>query len=128
MSLSTVVATTFTGHGQTSSGSSTLVVDGATVRSIALTSLQADLLVTMAYAQANCKRLWLLADHAAILETNSSSAADETIPLQAGIPYCWDATGYFANPMTHTITAFYLTNSYAGVTNVDIFLESDATP
>lgn len=67
----------------------------------------ADELVSISFAYAGVKAIWLLASTDLTLNTNLSTGTD-VIELKAGIPFAWTATcNYFPNPFTVDVTAFY---------------------
>jgi hypothetical protein len=76
---------------------------------------QTDLLVAMVFTTASLQAIEILADSNMTLETNSGGAPANTISLKAGIPFLWSKSpGYFANPFTVDVTAWYITNTASG--------------
>lgn len=88
----------------------------------AATDTQVDLQVPYA----NIKALYWLADVAMTVETNSGSAADQTISLAAGVPLVWITGGIGSNPITDNITALYVTAASAGTLKIRVLY--DPTP
>lgn len=69
-----------------------------------------DALLTIAITAANLQELVLTSDKDVTLEANSGSSPAFTISLKAGEPLIWKKSpGYFANPITANVTAFYVT-------------------
>jgi hypothetical protein len=68
-----------------------------------------DQLLSLAFTAANVQGVWLLATQNMTIKTNSSGSPAQTISLVAGIPLYWEASaGYFTNPFTSDVTAFYV--------------------
>ena len=63
---------------------------------------------------------------AATIETNSGSAADDTINLIAGVAYEWQTTDYDPLLLTADVTKIYVTNAAATVITIEVL--QDATP
>lgn len=71
-----------------------------------------DVLYTISFAVANMQSFMLLSDQNMTIKTNSSGSPANTINLIAGNPMIWSkSAGYFANPFTTNVTAFYVTNA-----------------
>lgn len=119
----------FTGYGDTQSGAIALTTDGDNNRGpISLTSMQANKLVSNAFELADIKRMVIFSDKAVLLETNDSGTPDDTITLQANVPFFWDASGYFPNLLGDPVTAIYLTNLASSVATVSLYFPVDGTP
>lgn len=74
-----------------------------------------EIAIAFAFAKLNWVVIWCTAD--ATLETNSSSAPDNTLPLYANTPMIWKKEGgtpYYANPFTANVTKAYLTCAAGG--------------
>ena len=74
------------------------------------------------------KNIVITSDKAITLETNSSSAADETIVLVANRPLLWNAGSYYTNLLATDITAMYFTNASGATATVKIEVLTDPTP
>lgn len=79
--------------------------------------------------QSQLVAVWLLSNAAVTLETNSSSAPDDTIALVANVPYVW-CTG---DPDTCAITAdiastIYATNASGATATISMMFVQDGTP
>lgn len=77
---------------------------------------------------ASLKAIYVYSDQDVTLETNSSSAPDDTIALKAGIPYIWTTDSYDALMFTEDITAVFITNASGEDANVKVLALNDATP
>jgi hypothetical protein len=110
------------------SGIASKTADGEANRSITMTASQADLEVEMAFATADLVSIFILATQDTTLETNSTSAPDDTFALKAGRPFAWQKDTGIPNPFTAAVTAFYLTNGAAAANDIEIRVQKDATP
>jgi hypothetical protein len=86
-------------------GSSEIVLDQT------IPANSTNLLYTISLIAANLQSFIMLSDSDLTVKTNSSSAPANTINLKAGKPLVWDiSNGYYPNPFTVNVTAFYSTN------------------
>ncbi len=74
------------------------------------------------------KAVHITSDQDVTLETNSSSAADDTIALKANNALIWAHDSYFANPFSVDISALYFSNAGATAATVKIWILTDSTP
>lgn len=74
------------------------------------------------------KAVHITSDQDVTLETNSSSAADDTIALKANNALIWAADSYHANPFSVDITALYFSNAGTTAATVKIWILTDSTP
>ncbi len=73
--------------------------------------------------------VWLSSTAAVTLETNSGSAADDTIVLAADIPYLWYTGAHDSNQITTDITStIYATNASGSAATVTMIFVQDGTP
>lgn len=80
-----------------------------------------DQLLTVAFNFANVQTIFLLSDKGLKIETNSGSSPVNTINLKPGSPLAWSISeGYFPNPFTANVTAFYITTTVAARLQVKI--------
>lgn len=87
---------------------------------------QTDKLVAETIDVSQIKLLWIMADVAMTVETNSGSAPDDTLTLVANEPIVWwDGCGWPC-PLGTDVAAFYITNTTAG--NLKAHFVLDATP
>ena len=74
-----------------------------------------NVLYTVSWTVASMQAIFLLATVDMTIKTNSSSTPAQTISLKAGRPLRWGVSeGYFSNPITSDVTAFYVTCTAAG--------------
>jgi hypothetical protein len=75
-----------------------------------------NVLVAAAWTVANTQAIFLLSTQNLTIKTNSPSSPANTINLIANVPLIWDASaGYYSNPFTTNVTAFYCTCSAAAL-------------
>lgn len=105
-------------------------VTGSVRQSIeeSIAGLATDTQVTIAFPVTGLKGLYLVADGALTIQTNSGSAPDDTLTLAANVPLVWfDGCGT-ACPITVAVTKFYCTNSGASAVALRGKVLYDATP
>jgi hypothetical protein len=69
-----------------------------------------DSLLAVAFNYADLQSIVLVSTVDLTIETNSGSSPSNTINLKAGRPFVWrKSDGYFANPFTANVTAFFIT-------------------
>lgn len=86
-----------------------------------------DQAMAISFPYANIKAYWLIATAACTIETNSSSAPDDTISLAAGIPKLFVPGGSTAaNAFTANVTNIYVSAAAAGT--LTMFVAYDPTP
>ena len=61
----------------------------------------------------NLVAIAILANQACTIKTNSNTTPQDTINLQANVPYNWDAQNGFAYPFAGAVTGFFVTNTNA---------------
>jgi hypothetical protein len=91
-----------------------------------------DQLVAFVCDVSQLKCLYIVADGALVIETNSSSAAANTITLAANVPFQWI---FGDNPLRDTanaalttdITSLYVTNATGGAVHLQLFAGIDPT-
>lgn len=73
-----------------------------------------DQLLAVAFTAANVQSVFLLSDKGLLIETNNPTSPVNTIVLKPGTPFAWSkSAGYFPNPFTANVTAFYITTTVA---------------
>jgi hypothetical protein len=87
-----------------------------------------DFAVVVAIDVSAIKAIYINSSKAVTMETNSGSAADESISLLADKPYVWTNDSYFANLLETDITVLYFTNASGSAATVNIEVVLDATP
>jgi hypothetical protein len=81
----------------------------------------------IAFPFANIKAYWLLSTTACTIETNSGSAADDTISLAAGVPKIFFLNGGTADSeFTADVTSIFVSAAAAGT--LTLFVAYDPTP
>lgn len=85
-----------------------------------------DFLVNIAIDVSAAKLIYIVGTGAMTLETNSSSAADNTITLVADQPYVWTNVCLMTNLLTVDVTAIYVTSTPGGTLSITVV--QDATP
>lgn len=121
--------TVLSGEGITTARDKTVEVtgDGHDGRSVQITSGN-DRNVLIAFTLAALKGYYIVSDQDLTLETNSSSAADDTIAMVANKPLVWyDGCGYDKH-FTADVTTLYFSNAGATTANLTIDVLKDATP
>jgi hypothetical protein len=75
-----------------------------------------DVLIAAAWTIAATQALYLLSTTDLTVKTNSATSPADTIELKAGMPLVWEASGgYYPNPFSTDVTAFYCTCTAAAV-------------
>lgn len=75
------------------------------------------------------KAIWIDSDQDVLLETNSSSAPDDTISLKANVPYIWMEGMPNALLLTDDVpSTIYCTNASGAEARVRLRAVQDATP
>lgn len=87
-----------------------------------------DMLIDVKLTVARLAMVFIVTDQTITLETNSSSAASETITITADKPLIWYTGCGWVNPFATNVTAIYLTRSGAGDATVSLRYAYDATP
>lgn len=106
----------------TYSGTSVGGVDGETAAGSGTTEF------VVAIDVSAVKSFFVVCSVDAILETNSSSAADDTISLVAGVPYVWNTDSYDAFLLGTDVTSIFFTVAGATAGVVYLGYVADATP
>ena len=117
--------------GTVSSVTGTYSVDALAEYDIVVPANQTDLEVEASFPYANIKAVLFSSDAAVTIETNSSSAPDDTISLTSTVlAKCWTHDGKVgnlaANPLSADVTALYITHTTA--CTVKIRVGYDSTP
>lgn len=74
------------------------------------------------------KSCLIMATVACTVETNSGSAADDTIVLKANIPYVWNTDAYDTFLLGTDVTVLYVTNASGAVGALYVEVLQDVTP
>ena len=128
MSFSHSIVQNWAGNGRTIGSSNSFSGDGQESRSVAVPPTTSDQLVNFALDVGQIKAIYMKSNVDLTVETNSSSAPDDTISLLAGIPYIWYTGSYFTNLLTTDVTALYLSNAGAVAAAFELEVVHDSTP
>jgi hypothetical protein len=101
--------------------------EGHEGRSISVPESSTDLEVAIELDVTQMEAFWLISDVDMVLKTNNASTPDDTITLKAGKPVIWAKDGYFANPFTVDVAAFFLTTGAVGEGTLDFECIIDPT-
>lgn len=116
------------GNGDTVSQIQTFTHDNTQVFEVAVGVGATDLEITISIVVARLRQLWVQADQALTLETNSASSPTQTISLQANKPLHWETGGYFTNPLSADVNKIFATNGSGVATTLKIRVLMDPTP
>lgn len=106
-----------------------ITADGLTTRSLTIAASTTDQQVIVAFTTAALKGCYLVSTQDITIETNSSSAPDDTITLSANEPLVWHTDCGLTIPFSANVTTLYLTTGAisASATVTLVFLH-DTTP
>lgn len=118
--------------GETLSQEMTIVSSGngqaAWEGNYSLTSAQANVEAAFAADKDLIIGFFVSSDKDLLIETNSSSAPDDTITVVGGEGYAWASGMDHTTPFSADITKFFLTNGEAATATVKIRIILDGTP
>lgn len=95
---------------------------------IAVPGETTDQLVSLTIDVSEVEAIMFLADQDLTIETNSGSAADDTLALKANAPYIWHPDKIDAFKLGTDVTALYVSNAGATAATLKIRALIDATP
>jgi hypothetical protein len=134
MSLSVEITTSLRINGENKSGSAAVVAGKVDQWDLSgadkVPASSTDLEVAAVIDVSQLKFVYIKSDVAVKLETNSSSAPDNTINLEAGVPVTWvkPAAGSIpACPFSVDVTKFFFTESNGVDAAVEIIVGVDPT-
>ena len=107
----------------TVTGTSRVGLEGETVA-----TGQSNIQMFIAIDVSAVKGFYLLSDRDVTFETNSGSAADNTINLKANQPYAWHTDQYDAFLLTVDVTSVFITNASGATATIRLEAIMDATP
>jgi hypothetical protein len=84
--------------------------------------------ILIAFTIAALKSLFISADAALTLKTNSSGSPANTFTLDSDSGVDWDNQSQLANPITTNVTTMYVTNAGSDPVNLNIYALIDPTP
>lgn len=108
----TVTKTVVAPEGATSQSNS-YTASNATAVDESVSANQTNYQINVAIDVSEIESLYIVADQACTLKTNSTSAPDNTISLLAGVPLEWQSNSYYSCPLTADVTKVYITNTTA---------------
>ncbi len=101
--------------------------EGHEGRSVSVPESSTDLEVAIELDVTQMEAFYLLSDVDMTLETNDGGSPVDTIALKAGKPLVWARDGYYPNPFTVDVTAFFLTTGAVGEGTLDFECIVDPT-
>lgn len=104
-------------------GTGVALIDGETVA-----NGQTDDEIIVAIDVSAVKAFYLVSDQPVTFETNSGSAADNTISLLAGVPYVWTEDSYDSFLLDTDVTSVFITNASGSTATIYLKALMDATP
>jgi hypothetical protein len=87
-----------------------------------------DTLIAVSIDVSAVKAFYLVSSAAITVETNSGSAADDTLSLVAGQPYVWHTGSYDTFLLGTDVTGLYITNASGSTAAIELRVIQDATP
>lgn len=87
-----------------------------------------DTLISVSIDVSAVKAFYLVSSAAITVETNSGSAADDTLSLVAGQPYVWHTGSYDTFLLGTDVTGLYITNASGSTAAIELRVIQDATP
>lgn len=118
----------WTRNGETLSKSVNVAVEGEQNLDVTVPGSTNDVQVAVEIDVSALKSVFIQSSETVTLETNSSSAPNETITITKDKPLVWYEGCGWANPFATDVTAIYLTRGSAGDAAVSIRFGYDATP
>lgn len=125
---SDVLTFVWTRGGATVTQNVTLTAEAGQVVDVSVPGSTTDLQVNLAIDVSQLSHIFLLADGALTIQTNSGSSPDDTITLAASKPLVWYTGCGLACPLTVDVANLYLTNAAGSAVALQIRVQSDATP
>jgi hypothetical protein len=125
------ITTSLIGGGSTEPLSGDVTITGNNKVSFdeTLTSLQSNLELAAAFDKDAVLSIYILSEKDCLIETNSSSAPDDTIELVGGEPFRYNSHDPDTwNPFGADVTKLFATNEFAGTNRLRIEILLDGTP
>lgn len=99
-----------------------VTVTGENALDITLATGNSNVQYDLALTRSRMRTLIIESDQDVLIETNSGSAADNSIAIKAGVPLHWEAvSGYFANPFAAAdVTSIFVTNVSGATATITI--------
>lgn len=89
---------------------------------------QTDFDIVIAIAVAEVESFEIVSSQDVLVQTNDGGSPDDSLTLEAGVPYIWNTNSYEAFALTADVTVFYITNASGSTAQVEIRCIQDATP
>lgn len=105
-----------------------ITADGEEVRELTIPGATTDQQILIAFTMAALKSVFIKASGPCTLETNSSSAPDDTFSLDSNSGVVWDNQMLTDNPFTVNVTTMYVTTPSGDPVVLSIYALVDATP
>lgn len=106
----------------------TITADGEEVRELTIPAATTDQAIVIAFTMAALKSILIKASGPCTLETNSSSAPDDTFSLDSDSGVVWDNQMLAENPFTANVTSMFVTTPSGDPVALYIYALVDATP
>lgn len=106
----------------------TVTADGEEVRELTIPGATTDQQILIAFTMAALKSVFIKASGPCTLETNSSSAPDDTFALDSDSGVVWNNQMLTDNPFTVNVTTMYVTTPSGDPVELDIYALVDSTP
>ena len=118
------------GLGAVTADEALTIQGGGEVEQITINDAVTDQEVACAIDRSQLTSLYIKSSVIMTLETNSSSAATNTIVLKAGVPYIWSSPGdYNTCLITADVTKIFLTNASGAAGTFEMYWGyGDVTP
>jgi len=126
--ISQVLTLSWARNGESIAQTVTIEADGEGNRNVTVNAATTDKRVDIAIDVSELKLLYIHSDQDITIETNSGSAADDTLTIKANKPFVWYADCGLTNPLGTDVTALFITNAGATAANVKIRTLEDTTP
>lgn len=110
---------TATSNSEAVSQSVLLTGEGALDVDVVIPKNTADKKVEVAFAVAGLELIFILSGVGLLLETNSGSAAQDSITIAANVPFAWWADSGVPCPFEGDVTAMYFSNTVGGANGTD---------
>jgi len=109
------------------SGTVTEVANAEQNRVLAIAAATPDQEFDLDFPFAALRSFFALSTQDVTIETNDGASPDDTITLQAGVPFWWAASSGQANPFTADVDTIFVTNAGDNVATLNIRVLYDAT-
>lgn len=122
------ITSSYSFAGTTHSTTREKTASSVTIVEETVATAQTDSLIAFTLDVSACKAFRIVSSAAITVETNSGSAADNTLTLAANEPYEWNVDSEHTFLLTADVTGLYITNASGATATIQIFAAVDATP